>query len=96
MSTLTGFTARKARFLNRWHAHRATQAKAATAFLSSPEPRTIGSFAKGRQLMAGNYLFAGALIEAKGTPIWDVAAPDRAAHGIDDDDFTFTHGRERT
>lgn len=78
MSTLTGFTARKARFLNRWHARRATSAKAATAFVSSPEPRTIGSFAKGRQLAAGNYLFAGALIEAKGTLIWEVNAPDRA------------------
>ncbi|APX13369.1 heparinase II/III family protein [Tateyamaria omphalii] len=78
MSTLAGFTARKARFLNRWHARRATQAKAVTAFVSSPEPRTIGSFAKGRQLVAGNYLFAGALIEAKDTPIWQVDAPDRA------------------
>ncbi|MEX0371393.1 MAG: heparinase II/III family protein [Tateyamaria sp.] len=78
MSTQIGFTARKARFLNRWHARRATRAKAATAFVSSPEPRTIGSFAKGRQLVAGNYLFAGALIEARGTRIWDVDAPDAA------------------
>ena len=78
MSTRSGFAVRKARFLNRWHARRATKAQAATAFLSAPEPRTIGSFAKGRQLVAGNYLFAGALIEAKGTLIWDVPAPDRA------------------
>ncbi|MEL7125353.1 MAG: hypothetical protein AAGK30_03940, partial [Pseudomonadota bacterium] len=78
MSTRSGFAARKARFLNRWHARRATKASAATAFVSTPEPRTIGSFARGRQLVAGNYLFAGSLIEAKGTPIWDVAAPDRA------------------
>ncbi|WP_299746160.1 heparinase II/III family protein [uncultured Tateyamaria sp.] len=78
MSTLSGLTARKTRFLNRWHARRATQAKAVTAFVSSPEPRTIGSFAKGRQLVAGNYLFAGALIEAKGMMIWEINAPDRA------------------
>jgi len=78
MSTRYGFSERKARFLNRWHARRATRAKAATAFVSAPEPRTIGSFAKGRQLVAGNYLFAGALIEAPDTPIWDVAMPDRA------------------
>ena len=78
MSTLNGFTVRKARFLNRWHARRATRARAVTAFVSSPEPRTIGSFAKGRQLVAGNYLFAGALIEAKGTLIWAVEAPDAA------------------
>ncbi|WP_299650209.1 heparinase II/III family protein [uncultured Tateyamaria sp.] len=76
MSIPRGFTERKARFLNRWHARRATRAKAVTAFVSSPEPRTIGSFAKGRQLVAGNYLFAGALIEAKGILIWDVPAPD--------------------
>ncbi|WP_415919261.1 heparinase II/III family protein [Tateyamaria sp. SN6-1] len=78
MSTRTGFTARKARFLNRWHARRATKARAATAFVSAPEPRTIGSFAKGRQLVAGNYLFAGSLIEAQGTIVWDVPAPDSA------------------
>ena len=78
MITHTRFAARKARFLNRWHAHRATKAPAATAFVSAPEPRTIGSFARGRQLVAGNYLFAGSLIEARGTLIWDVAAPDSA------------------
>ncbi|MEL7130929.1 MAG: heparinase II/III family protein [Pseudomonadota bacterium] len=78
MFTLSGFTAQKTRFLNRWHARRATRAEAVTAFVSSPEPRTIGSFAKGRQLVAGNYLFAGALIEAKGALIWDVKAPDNA------------------
>ena len=78
MTTQTGFSARKTRFLNRWHAARATRAKAATAFVSSPEPRTIGSFAKGRQLVAGNYLFAGALVEAPGADLWDVSAPDHA------------------
>ena len=86
MSNSTGFSARKARFLNRWHARRATRAQAATAFVSSPEPRTIGSFARGRQLVAGNYLFAGTLIEAKGELVWDVKAPDgawvEAIHGF--------------
>ncbi|WP_223425294.1 heparinase II/III family protein [Tateyamaria pelophila] len=78
MSTPFGFTARKARFLNRWHARRTTRAKAVTAFVSSPEPRTIGSFARGRQLLVGNYLFAGALVEAPGVDLWDVTAPDEA------------------
>ncbi len=78
MITLKGFSVRKARFLNRWHAARMTRVKAATAFVSAPEPRTIGSFARGRQLVAGNYLFAGALVEAPGTDIWDVAPPDTA------------------
>lgn len=78
MTNPNGFSARKDRFLNRWHATRATRAKPATAFVSSPEPRTIGSFARGRQLVAGNYLFAGALIEAPGVDLWDVTVPDRA------------------
>ncbi|MEL6450450.1 MAG: heparinase II/III family protein [Pseudomonadota bacterium] len=86
MSSPQGFSARKARFLNRWHARRATRARAATAFVSAPEPRTIGSFAKGRQLVAGNYLFAGALVEAPGTDLWDIEAPDvaflNALHGF--------------
>ena len=78
MTTTFGFSARKARFLNRWHAARSTRAGAVTAFVSAPEPRTIGSFARGRQLVAGNYLFAGALVEAPDTELWDVQAPDRA------------------
>jgi uncharacterized heparinase superfamily protein len=56
----------------------ATRARAATGFVSSPEPRTIGSFAKGRQLVAGNYLFAGYLIEAPQTSIWSLKSPNAA------------------
>ncbi len=50
--------------------------RAATAFVSQPEPRTIGSFAKGRQLTAGNYLFAGHLVQKPGVSIWDIRSPD--------------------
>ena len=86
MSNPTGLSARMSRFMNRWHARRAVRAAAVTAFVSAPEPRTIGSFARGRQLVAGNYLFAGTLIEAPGTRIWDVSAPDQdyidALHGF--------------
>ena len=78
MITYLGFSARKARFLNRWHAACSTRGGPVTAFVSAPEPRTIGSFARGRQLVAGNYLFAGALVVAPGEDLWDVAAPDRA------------------
>ncbi|KAA2313413.1 heparinase [Pseudooceanicola sediminis] len=67
---------RSARFLNRFYAWRAVRARPATAFTSQPEPRTVGSVARGRQLMAGNFLFAGYLVEAEDTSIWDVAAPD--------------------
>ena len=81
MSNPNGFTARKARFLNRVYARLATRTRAATGFVSSPEPRTIGSFAKGRQLVAGNFLFAGYLIEAPDASIWALKAPNAAFEG---------------
>merc|ERR1712173_263585 len=40
--------------------------------------RTIGSFARGRQLMAGNYLFAGSLLTAPQAAMWDLSPPDPA------------------
>jgi uncharacterized heparinase superfamily protein len=81
MSNPKGFTARKARILNRVYARIATRKRAATGFVSSPEPRTIGSFAKGRQLVAGNFLFAGYLIEAPAASIWALKAPNAAFEG---------------
>ncbi len=81
MSNPNGFTARKARFLNRVYARLATRTRAATGFVSSPEPRTIGSFAKGRQLVAGNFLFVGYLIEAPDASIWALKAPNAAFEG---------------
>ncbi len=65
----------KERFLNRWHARRAARARPATGFVSQPEPRTIGSYARGKQLVAGNLLFAGHLVNAPGDMLWQVAAP---------------------
>ena len=52
---------------------RALRAAAATGFASQPEPRSIGLYARGRQLVAGNFLFAGQVVEAPGVAIWDVA-----------------------
>lgn len=62
---------------NRLQARLATRSRPATAFSSQPEPRTIGSFARGRQLIAGTYLFAGYLVEAQDDPrpIWELPAP---------------------
>ena len=78
--------ARRTRVLNRVHARLAGLSKPVTAFVSSPEPRTIGHFARGRQLIAGNFLFAGQLIEAPNTSIWDLASEDapfvEALHGF--------------
>jgi len=84
----TRFQAHKSRFLNQWHARAATRTRAqARGFVSAPEPRTIGSFARGRQLIAGNLLFSGNLIEAPDAEtLWDVATPDldfaRELHGF--------------
>ena len=53
---------------------------------SQPEPRSIGSFAKGRQLAAGNIMLAGHLIEAPNAMLWDIDPPDlmfaQDAHGF--------------
>ncbi|MEN8887286.1 MAG: heparinase II/III family protein [Celeribacter marinus] len=63
------------RRMNRVHAWRASRTKPAMGFVSQPEPKSMGSFAKGRQLIAGNFLFAGHLVEAPRTSIWDIAPP---------------------
>lgn len=63
---------------NRLAVWRARMGRSATSFASQPEPRSIGLYARGRQLIAGNYLFAGHLVEARGASLWDIAPPDRA------------------
>ncbi len=72
--------------MNRWHARRAARARPPTGFVSQPEPRTIGSYAKGRQLVAGNILLAGHLVQAPDRMIWNVAPPtsafSEALHGF--------------
>jgi uncharacterized heparinase superfamily protein len=66
------------RLLNRVHARLSARAKSAVAFVGQPEPRTVGSYARGRQLTAGNLLFAGHLVEAPGAILWDITPPDDA------------------
>ncbi len=72
--------------MNQLHARLAARGSPATAFQSTPEPKMIGHFARGRQLLAGNFLFSGHLIEAPGVTIWDAAArvdtATEAAHGF--------------
>lgn len=74
------------RFQNRLYARLSQRRRAAVSFVGQPEPRTVGSFARGRQLVAGNLLFAGYLVEAEDTELWDVAAPsvdfDDERHGF--------------
>lgn len=64
---------------NRLAMWRARRAAPALGFASQPEPRTIGLYARGRQLVAGNFVFGGHLTEAPGAAIWDVAVTDLAA-----------------
>ncbi|KAA8614051.1 heparinase II/III family protein [Salipiger aestuarii] len=78
MARTAGWSAATTRFLNRFHARLAARGRPATAFVSSPEPRSTGRFARGRQLCAGNLMFAGHFVEARGAMIWDLATPDAA------------------
>ena len=61
-------------------------AKPATGFRTQPEPRSIGRYARGLQLKAGNIMFAGHLVEAPNTLLWDIASPadgfTQEAHGF--------------
>lgn len=88
MADPSSFTARKDRFFNRWHAARAAQARvAAGGFKGEPEPLSIGSDTKGRQLLAGDFLFAGHLLQQPGgADIWGLDAPSgdylRDLHGF--------------
>lgn len=58
----------------------------ATGFVSQPEPRTVGSYARGKQLLAGNFRLGSHLIEAPGLSLWDIEAPtpgfEKAAHSF--------------
>jgi uncharacterized heparinase superfamily protein len=67
-------------------AWRAGFTRPATGFVSQPEPRSIGMVARGRQLVAGNYLLGGVLVEAPGKSLWDAMPADpafvEAAHGF--------------
>lgn len=79
MTSLTRLKTRSARLFDLWHARAAVRTRAhVKGFVSSPEPRTIGSFARGRQLIGGNYLFAGTLINAPGKTLWEVDVPNAA------------------
>ena len=76
VSNFENLAAWQVRWMNRWQARRSARARPATGFLSQPEPRTIGSFAKGRQLIAGNFLFAGTLVEDPQQSLWRLSTPD--------------------
>ncbi len=63
----------------------ARQARPAGGFVSQPEPRSIGDYARGKQLVAGNILLAGHLAEAPDRSLWSLDAPEEfqaEAHGF--------------
>ncbi len=69
---------------------------AAKGFVSQPEPRSFGLPARGAQLSAGNFYFAGGLVEAPDMSIWDITPPDEAfeqdIHGFAWMDDLFAEG----
>jgi uncharacterized heparinase superfamily protein len=77
---------RGTRLMNRLHARLATRGKDAAVFAISPEPRTIGSVIRGRQLLAGEFLMAGHLVTAPGARPWDMPVPspgfEQTLHGF--------------
>lgn len=86
MGVTNAIFARTELLRNRWASWRAASAPVADAFVAQPEPKSIGLFARGRQLVAGNVLLAGHLVQASGQSLWDIAPPDpafaQAAHGF--------------
>lgn len=82
MATTETWAFRRRQFMHRVHARFAARARVPTGFVSQPEPRSIGLFARGRQLIAGNFLFSGHLTEAPETSIWDIGSD--APHIIDE------------
>lgn len=70
------YSGRTVSFVDRVFARYAGLRKQATGFISQPEPRTIGSYAKGKQLIAGNLQFGGHLVEAPTMSLWSIQAPD--------------------
>ena len=77
---------RTARALDRVQARLARLARPATAFVSTPEPRSSGVPARGRQIVAGSVQMRGHLLEHGEATLWALALPDAAveaaAHGF--------------
>jgi uncharacterized heparinase superfamily protein len=73
-----GTASGRERLANRLAAWSARRQAPASGFVSQPEPRSIGLYARGKQIIAGNILLAGHLAEAPGVPLWDIPPPDTA------------------
>ncbi len=86
MGETGGTSGRFDRLADRLAVLAARRARPAGGFVSQPEPRSIGQYTRGKQLVSGNILFAGHLAEAPGAQLWDIPSPDPAfsaeAHGF--------------
>ena len=67
---------RTSNFFDRVTARRTGKTARRTRFITQPEPRTVGGFERGKQLIAGNYHLGGHLVQSPGRNIWAVEAPD--------------------
>ncbi|MFQ5623752.1 MAG: heparinase II/III family protein [Paracoccaceae bacterium] len=65
-----------ARVRNGWRARTARAGRTPKAFQYYPEPRSIGSYAAGKQIEGGNLFLAGHLVEIAQGNIWDAPVPD--------------------
>lgn len=72
--------------MDRLHARLGGAKHVATGFVSQPEPKTIGSFARGKQLLVGNFQMGGSLVEAPGESLWALKSSstmlDTERHGF--------------
>ncbi len=83
---MSGTRASDLRWADRLSALGAWFGPRARGFFWRPEPRFPGSVVVGRQLMAGNFRFGGALIDAPGESPWSLTPPNAvfrdALHGF--------------
>lgn len=78
MEVSTGAFDRAFNIVQRIQARRAAAKQIVTALTLQPEPKSLGSVARGRQLTAGNFQFAGHLIEAPYHSPWSLTPPSTA------------------
>ncbi len=76
--TLSHELGQRVSFMDRVHARLSGMRSQVTGFVYQPEPRSMGSYAKGKQLIAGNFQFGGHLVQQPETPLWDLPIPDAA------------------
>lgn len=60
---------------NRWHLSRAAWSRPPVGVLSTPEPWTIGQYDLGKQLVEGNFLMQGHIVEVGDGSVWDQSMP---------------------